>query len=235
MVTGAGSGVGRAIATRFMTLGVSVCLVGRRSQDLDMTAKQGEAARAGRGFVFEADISRDVDLESLTSAFSQQLGRLDVLVHSAGVIAPGVTESQAVEDFDRQYATNVRGPYRLTQLMLPWLKRQGGDVVFINSTQGQRAVAGFGQYAATKHALRAVADSVREEVNGQRVRVLSVFLGRTATPMQERLHRLNGTTYRPEYLIQPEDVADVVVHTIGLPRTAEVTDIVIRPLAKPEP
>jgi NADP-dependent 3-hydroxy acid dehydrogenase YdfG len=90
-----------------------------------------------------------------------------------------------------------------------------------------------GPYAATKHALKAFADSFREEVNAEGLRVLSVYLGRTASPMQARIHALEGKAYHPEYLLQPSDVAAVVLNALCLPRTAEVTDISLRPLRKP--
>lgn len=80
--------------------------------------------------------------------------------------------------------------------------------MFINSSVGIVARGGIGPYAATKHALKAIADSLRDEVNKDGIRVLSIFLGRTATPMQEEVHRLEGKPYRPERLLQPEDVAE---------------------------
>ena len=113
------------------------------------------------------------------------------------------------------------------------LKARQGQIVFINSSVGLGAKANVGQYAATKHALKAIADSLREEVNGDGVRVLSVFVGRTATRMQEAIHGMEGRAYRPERLMRPEDVATVVINVLSLPRSAEVTDIVMRPLAKP--
>jgi NADP-dependent 3-hydroxy acid dehydrogenase YdfG len=112
------------------------------------------------------------------------------------------------------------------------LKSSRGQIVFINSSVGLVARANVGQYAATKHALKAVADSLREEVNTDGVRILSVFPGRTATPMQTAVHEMEGRPYQPEHFIQPEDIADVVINALVLPRTAEVTDINIRPLIK---
>jgi NADP-dependent 3-hydroxy acid dehydrogenase YdfG len=106
-------------------------------------------------------------------------------------------------------------------------------VVFVNSSAALSARANVGQYAATKHALKAVADSLREEVNAAGVRVLSLFVGRTATRMQAELHAVEGKAYDPESLIQPEDVAALAVHALALPSTVEVTDIVLRPLRKP--
>jgi NADP-dependent 3-hydroxy acid dehydrogenase YdfG len=88
------------------------------------------------------------------------------------------------------------------------------------------------QYDSTKHALKALADSLRGEINRHGVRVLSVYLGRTASEMQEGIYRMEGRPYRPEILLQPDDVASVVVNALGLPRTAEVTDISIRPMIK---
>jgi NADP-dependent 3-hydroxy acid dehydrogenase YdfG len=89
-----------------------------------------------------------------------------------------------------------------------------------------------GQYAASKHALKAIADSLRDEVNTEGIRVLSVYPGRTASPLQAAVHQMEGRTYHPERLMQPEDVALAVINALGLPRSAEVTDIHIRPMAK---
>jgi short-subunit dehydrogenase len=138
-----------------------------------------------------------------------------------------------LEDFDLQYKVNVRAPYALTQRVLPFLVAARGNVVFINSMVGLAAKrADVGQYSATKHALKAVADSLREEVNPRGVRVLTMYIGSTATPMQEALFKQEGAPYCPEILMQPEDVASVLIHTLGLAATAEVTDISIRPSAK---
>src|SRR5690242_6858519 len=102
----------------------------------------------------------------------------------------------------------------------------------MNSSAGLSARAGVGQYAATKHALRAIADTLREEVNTDGIRVLSVFPGRTASPMQATVHANEGRVYHPDHLIQPEDIAKVVIDALSLPRTAEIMDIRIRPLRK---
>jgi NADP-dependent 3-hydroxy acid dehydrogenase YdfG len=105
-----------------------------------------------------------------------------------------------------------------------------GQIVFINSSVGLRARAGVGQYAATKHALKALADSLREEVNASGVRVISVYPGQTASPMQADLYEAAQKIYTPERLLQASDVAEVVVCALSLPRSAEVTDIALRPM-----
>jgi NADP-dependent 3-hydroxy acid dehydrogenase YdfG len=137
-----------------------------------------------------------------------------------------------IEDLDRQYRTNVRGPYLLTQALLPLLRECHGQIVFMNSTVGLEARAGVGQYAATQHALRAIADALRAEVNADGVRILSVYLGRTATARQAHIFRLEGRRYAPELLVQPADVAHMVMAALLVPRTAEVTEIRMRPLMK---
>jgi NADP-dependent 3-hydroxy acid dehydrogenase YdfG len=172
-------------------------------------------------------------IEQLAQSVHKDFGRADLLIHSAGAVALGDLGEASTEQLDSQFSANVRGPYALTKALLPMLKKHQGQIVFINSSVSLRIQAGVGHYAATKHALKAIADTLREEVNAEGVRVLTVFPGRTATPGQATIHELEGKPYRPEQLIQPEDVASVIVNALELPRTAEVTDISIRPFLKP--
>jgi NADP-dependent 3-hydroxy acid dehydrogenase YdfG len=120
----------------------------------------------------------------------------------------------------------------MIQTMLPLLRKSKGQIVFINSSAGLRSPATTGQFSATQHAFRSIADSLREEVNADGIRVLSVFPGRTATPRIAKLFEKEGRAYQPDLLMQPEDVAEMVTHSLRLPRTAEVTDIRIRPMQK---
>jgi NADP-dependent 3-hydroxy acid dehydrogenase YdfG len=230
LVTGASSGVGRAIALALSREKMQLYLVGRNPVTL------AETVNAARQFStvtsFQIDLNDDGGLALILQHLSE-IGRLDVLIHSAGVIHQDTMERATAENFDLQYMTNVRMPYLLTQRLLPLLTKVGGQVVFVNSSVGLAVKRPeIGQYAATKHALKAIADSLREEVNPKGIRVLTIYLGRTATPMQESLFMQEGREYRPETLLQPEDVASVVVHTLMLPPTAEVTDISVRPMIK---
>jgi NADP-dependent 3-hydroxy acid dehydrogenase YdfG len=131
------------------------------------------------------------------------------------------------------YRINLRAPYLLTRTMLPLLRKQKGQVVFINSSAVHFPRGTVGQYSASKSGLRAFSDSFREEVNRGGIRVLSLFVGRTATSMQKRIHETEGKAYQPDRLIQPADVAKIVTCTLTLPRTVEVTDIMLRPMGKP--
>ncbi len=231
VVTGASSGIGKAIVLGLAAQGATLCLVGRKIQALEVVAQQSRST-APRVLCYQTDLTLDRDIQDFTARLRADIGQVDILIHSAGVIAQGPLEAAPVKDLDWQYSTNVRAPYALTQALLPMLKARRGQIVFINSSVGLRGKAGVGQYAATKHALKAIADSLREEVNPDGVRVLSVFLGRTASPMQAAVHETEGRPYQPERLLQPEDVGSVVINALILPRTAEVTDISIRPLVK---
>jgi short-subunit dehydrogenase len=231
VITGASSGIGKAIALGLAREGANLCLVGRKLDALEEVAEN--ARRTGNQVQnYRADLAVEEDIKWLTQSLLQDLGHIDLLVHCAGVCSLGELQAVPIKDFDWQYWINVRAPYALTQALLPVLKPVKGQIVFLNSSVGLNAKAGIGQYAATKHALKAIADSLREEVNPEGLRVLSVFLGRTASPMQAAIHEIEGREYHPERLMKPEDVASVVIHALSLPRSAEVTDVVVRPLAK---
>ena len=231
VITGASSGIGQAVALGLAAKGVKTCLLGRKLATLEGVAKLARKT-APQVLCYQVDLTVDQDVRKIADLIQQDLGHVDMLIHSAGVISLGRLESAPIEDLDRQYRTNVRAPYALTQALLPMLKSRRGQIVFINSSAGLNAGPNVGQYAATKHALKAVADSLRHEVNGEGLRVLSIYPGRTASPMQAAVFKMEGREYRPELLMQPEDLASVVINALALPRSAEVTDINVRPLIK---
>lgn len=229
VVTGASNGVGRAIALALAGQGVNVCAVGRDPVRLAETV--AAARKTAQASAFQIDLTAENQLQPLLHHLEKEAGKLDILIHCAGIIHQGPMEHARVEDLDAQFAINVRAPYKLTKQLLPFLTAARGQIVFINSSVGLTAKRpDIGQYGATKHALKAIADSLRAEVNPKGIRVLTVYLGRTATDMQEAIYRQEGRVYDPKKLLQPEDVASMVVHSLLLPRTAEVTDISIRPM-----
>lgn len=220
LITGATGGIGSAIASALAAEGVRLFLVGRNLEKLTVA-----------GETFQADLTDDGQLRATASRVREVYGGVDILVHSIGLFRAGPIATSPVEDLDAQYRVNLRVPYLLTQELLPSLIERQGQVVFVNSGAGSHPARGsWGAYSATKHALRALTDSLRDEVNRKGVRVLSVFPGRTATPMQEEVHRFEGRPYDPARFLQPEDVAASVVQALRLPRTAELTDLHIRPM-----
>jgi NADP-dependent 3-hydroxy acid dehydrogenase YdfG len=231
VVTGASGGIGGAIASTFIQGGAHVVAVGRDIAKLEafMTRSRG---LAGTVEPFRADLTKDDDLYGLAEHISYTSGRLDILVHSAGAYARGKLQKSSIETMDVLYVANLRGPYLLTKELLPLLKRPRGQIAFINSSAGLSVRQEAGQYSVTQHAFKALADGLRNDVNAEQVRVLSVYPGRTATARIEAVTREEGRPYQPELLLQPEDVASVVCNAVTLPWTAEVMDITIRPMQK---
>ena len=231
VITGGGTGVGAAVALALAEAGASVHLIGRRLDILESVAARARGL-GSEATCYSCDLGANGGQLELTQRLTRDLPRVDVLIQNAASYVAAPIEQASLVDFDRQYQTNVRAPYILTQALLPMLKAQRGQVVFINSSSGMAAKPLSAQYDSTKHALRALADSLRGEVNAHGIRVLSVYLGRTASEMQKHIYKLEGKPYRPELLLQPEDIASVILNALSLPRTAEVTDVHIRPMIK---
>ena len=232
VVTGASGGIGRATACALATQGMSVCLSGRDVGRLQEVAKEIRPL-APQVLVHPADLSTDEGIRGLVVRVGADIGPIDILVHAAGTMSLGDIESVGWDDLDEQYRVNLRAPFLLTKAFLPMLKESRGQVVFVNSTAGLSAGADNGLYAATKHALRSIAGSIRDHVNPYGIRVVSVFPGRTATAMQEAVHRFEGRRYEAAELVQAGDIAELIVGALTLSRTAEVTDVMVRPMKKP--
>jgi NAD(P)-dependent dehydrogenase (short-subunit alcohol dehydrogenase family) len=233
VITGASSGIGREIALGLWRQGSTVCLLDRDDECLRTFVQTGGGEQVRARF-FRVDISREEDVLNIVKKIQEEFTQIDMLVHSAGAFLYGEWDSISLEDFDLLYKTNLRAPVLLTQAFLPLLRIGRGQIVFINSSAGRAARAKVGAYSATKFGLCAFAESLREEVNPAGIRVISVYPGRTATPMQELVCRLEGIEYRPEQYLRPADVATAVINAIGLNRGAELTDLYIRPMAKPK-
>ena len=232
IITGAGSGIGKAIAVECSKHYSIVCLIGRSMDKLESVADSARAFSA-QVYCYCVDLTSCADIKNFSIEINKQWGQVDALVHSAGIFSNGSIESSPIDEFDRLFFTNVRGPYYLTQLLLPLIKKKKGQIVFINSSVGMNgAKANISQYAATKYALRAIADSLREEVNSDGLRIISVYPGRTATEIQQAIYRAEGKKYQAEILSQPKDIAKIVLNALFVSRSSEVTDIVIRPMKK---
>ena len=231
IVTGATSGIGHGVALAFAREGAAVWGLGRSVQRLEALVA-GAAELQGEIRPLVVDLEDEADVQRAVEQVLARSETVDLLVHSAGAIVLGSFESVTPEDVDRLYRVNLRAPVVLTQALLPALRDARGQVVFINSSAGLRASAENVFYAATKHGLKAIADGLRDEVNRDRVRVISIYAGRTATAMQRFVHEHEGREYRPELLLRAEDVVEVVLAAVCTPPSGEVTDVSVRPIAK---
>lgn len=229
VVTGASSGIGNAVARGLAECGARLVLIGRDADRLKRTVAalpDGAAAAVA----MTADLLVEDDVACLVGQICRELVRVDILVHSAGAVTLGPFAKLPLAALDEQYRLNVRAPFQLTQGLLPLLLEARGQVAFVNSSAALAARTGVSQYGATKHAQKALADSLREEVHAAGVRVITVYAGRTATPMQERVRAMEGRAYDAAECLAPEDVASTLISALRLPESAEVKDISIRPM-----
>lgn len=227
LVTGASSGIGAACAEALAADGWSLVLQGRDRERTDAVARRARASlpAAARIDTVLADLAHDEGVARLAEAVA---GRpLHALVHAAGLIRLGTVEEVDADVLDAHLALNVRAPYALTRSLLGVLRAASGHVVFVNSGSGRQAKAGWAAYAASKFALRAIADALREEEDA--VRVTSVYPGRTATPMQEAVRAAEGAPYEPSAFVRPEAVAAQVVALLRLAPPSLVSELSIRP------
>ncbi|ACO45786.1 SDR family oxidoreductase [Deinococcus deserti] len=218
LITGAAGGIGRALA-RLLASDHDLILSGRTSGPLDTLC--GELGATP----LLLDLTRPDTFEAAVAG----LGRVTNVVHNAGVVDLGPVGTQAYDVWTHTLTVNTVAPAELTRLLLPGLRAAQGTVVFVNSGAGLRANAGWASYAASKHALRALADALRDEEAPHGVRVTSVYPGRTATEMQRRVRTQEGADYQPEVFIQPETVAATIAFVLNAPRDASLTDVTVRP------
>ncbi|WP_329091182.1 MULTISPECIES: SDR family oxidoreductase [unclassified Streptosporangium] len=219
LVTGASRGVGAAIA-RALAPTHDLMLGGRDPEALAEVVSGLPGAR-----------SWPVELTAVTEADVAGVDRLDVLVHSAGVVTLGRVEETPAEVWRRTMEVNVIAVAELTRLLLPALREARGHVVLINSGAGQRTNPNWVSYAASKHALRAFADGLRLEE--PELQVTTIYPGRIATDMQRELRAVEGGPYQPENYLDPDSVARVALTALTASPDAHITEITVRPAAGP--
>ncbi len=223
LVTGAGSGIGEALVQR----------LAERDDDLWLLVRDaGRATQLRERFAGARTLVGDLsDPARLSWAFSHQSvpAQLDSLIHVAGVVELGPVGETPVATWQHQLNVNAVAPAELTRLMLPALRAARGRVIFVNSGAGLRVSPEWGSYAASKFAVRAIADALREEERANGVRVTTVYPGRTATPMQEKVHQQEGAGYEASRWIDPGSVAATILAALDLPRDADLTELTVRP------
>ncbi|WP_405009021.1 SDR family oxidoreductase [Kitasatospora sp. NBC_01539] len=223
LITGAGSGIGAATAGLLAERGDELWLLAR---DTVRAAQLREQYPGSRTLV--ADLAAPDGLAAALQG-QERPGRLDSLLHVAGVMEPGAVSDLAAGPWQETFAVNVLAPAELTRLLLPALRAAGGHVVFLNSGAGLHAPPGLVAYAASKFALKALAEALRAEEHRHGVRVTTVYPGEVDTPMQARLHDRLGLPYDPRTCIRPESVAAAVATALDLPRDGTLSDLMIRP------
>ena len=216
MITGAAGGLGSALADALAPTH-TLLLAGRPSPRLDAVAERFGAT------TWPIDLA---DPDSI-AAVVEPLVELDVLIHNAGVAYPGRVAESSVDEWRATMAVNVIGAVALTLELLPALRSAAGQVVFINSGSGINASPGLASYSSSKFALRAFADSLRNDEPS--LRVTSVHPGRIATAMQEDLIAYEGRDYDPPEFLSARTVAQITADAVNAPRDAHIHEVIVRP------
>lgn len=242
LITGATGGIGLATAELLREHGHDLVLTARSQERLTKIAGHFAAApygqtqgwalpqasrpseRAVRTVVLDLAEPRRIEA---ALAVADLPPRLDGVVHSAGICDLGTVADLDADTWIDQLMVNLVAAAELTRLLLPSLRAARGHVVFVNSGAGLRANANWSAYAASKHGLKALADSLRQEESA--LRVTTVYPGRTASEMQRKVRAQEAGAYDPSIYIQPQTVARAVVGALETPTDAVVTDLSIRP------
>jgi len=222
LITGAGSGIGEAVARTLRDRGDRLLLLSRSEERAAQLAEEFPDADT-----VVADLADPAGLEQVLTR-AELPDRLDSLLHVAGAVELSAVAALPVGQLREQLDVNLVAPAVLTRACLPSLRRAQGTVVFVNSTSGLRANPAWSAYAASKFGLRGFADALRAEEAEHGVRVTSVFPSRTATPMQEKVHDQEGKDYDASDWITPETVADAIVHVLDVPPEATIPELVVK-------
>jgi NADP-dependent 3-hydroxy acid dehydrogenase YdfG len=225
LVTGAGRGIGRAIALAFAADGAAVALAARSRADLAEVA--GEIReRGGRALAVPTDITQDGAVEALVEHTLTDLGRIDVLVTSAGTAAFGTVADSKPGDWDTMLALNLRAVMVCCRAVLPAMLRQrSGMILNLGSIASKRALPGSAVYTATKTAVDAFSRVLAEELRPHGVRVGVLIAGAVDTPLWDSL----GASPPREKMLRPEDVARAALLMAALPAHASLEELTLLP------
>lgn len=234
LVTGATSGLGRAVAVRLASTGAHVALIGRSGRDLEQTAEEVES-QGVRALPIQADLAETSGLGDLVDRVARELGGLSVLVNAAGTDVPGSAEDLALEDWDRVVAVNLSAPFALSRAAMPHMRRGGGGlVVNISSVAGRRGWANASAYCSTKFALTGLTQSLAAEgaVDGIRVCVLYPGAMRTSWGTFDPTARGMGTAQPGDErdALDPAVVADLIAWMTTSPGQPVLNEVTMTPL-----
>jgi NAD(P)-dependent dehydrogenase (short-subunit alcohol dehydrogenase family) len=230
VVTGAGSGVGRAVALSLARQGWRVALVGRRVETLRETIRLA-GANAGSLLAFPCDIGNPRAVAKMGAAIARKLGLIEVLVNAAGTNTPKrALEVLSLDDYHQMIDTNLNGAYYCVQAFLPAMRaRKSGTIVNIVSDAGKQASPKAGPaYVISKFGLSGLTQSINAEERGNGVRACAIFPGDIDTPLLEK----RPTPPPPEArarMMQAEDIAECVNLCIHLPKRAIIEELTVRP------
>ncbi len=228
IVTGAGTGIGRAIAEGFVREGATVVLVGRRLEKLE---EAGAGLSAGQVLALAGDVGEQEAVRAMVAKVEASLGAAHILVNNAGTNTnPRSMAEVTPEDWDLTLATNLTGAFNCAQAVLPAMRqRRGGVIINISSIAGLRASKLAGPaYSAAKHGLMALTHVINEEEREYGIRACAICPGEVETPILDLRPEPVSQEHRAR-MLQPADVAAAALFVAGLPARACIPELVIKP------
>lgn len=206
IVTGGGTGIGRAVALALGAAQVKVVMCGRRVGPLEQVVKNIQAMGSD-GLAIQADISRADDVSRLVETTLQTFGTVDILISNAGIGGGGFVHEHSLETWDQVMTVNLRGPFMLARAVLPGMRQQrSGHIISISSESGLEYYQGNGAYGVAKHALNALGEFIQHENQEFGIRVNTICPGMVISEMTEDSPGLDL-----EKCLRPEDIADLVL------------------------
>lgn len=227
-ITGAGRGIGAAIARKLSNLGATTVLCGRSRATLDSTAQTITKA-GGKAEVLVCDVTALPSVEAMAQRVESSFGRVDILVNNAGIGGFGGPLHQLPpESWDEILNTNLRGVYYTTRAFAPMMIRaRSGHIINISSLAGKNALPNGAAYAASKWGLNGLSYSLAEELRGYNIRVAVVCPGSVDTELSPH------TGKDPAKMLQPEDVAHSVAMLVTQSQQSFISEVLLRPTQKP--
>ena len=215
LVTGAGKGIGRAVALALAAEGVNVGLLARTASDLETLSAEIALLGVKTSSVL-ADVADRTAVNLAVAQIHQELGPIDILINNAGIGSFAKFLEMEPEQWEQIIQVNVLGTYYVTRAALPdMIARQSGDIINISSTSGQRAAAGSSAYSASKFAVLGLTEALMQEVRKHNIRVSALTPSTVATPLAIGNNLTDGN---PEKVMQPEDIAEFIVSQLKLNR-----------------
>ncbi|SKA00774.1 3-ketoacyl-ACP reductase [Sediminibacterium ginsengisoli] len=223
IITGAGKGLGKAMALALAAEGVHLGLLARTVTDLEQVAEEAKQLNADIRVAFSAvDVSNYGAVQQAVTTVAGQLKQVDILINNAGIFKTGGFLELPVSEWEEVFRINVLGPYYIVHEVLPLLQQQGsGDIINIASTAGLKGAPRMSAYGASKAALINMSESLMQEVRKSNIRVTTVNPSTIATPLTLNASLTDGN---PEKVLQPEDLAFLIVQHLKLPQRAFVKD-----------
>jgi 3-oxoacyl-[acyl-carrier protein] reductase len=226
LITGATQGIGRATAFAFGRAGYRVGICSRTEAKVRQVVeelREGGIEAAGAA----ADVGQPEQAARAAEQVIGTLGEIDVLVNNAGLLIAKPFEELSLDDWDTMMSTNVRSLFLMTRAVLPAMRRRReGSIVNVASLAGRHGFAGGTAYSASKHAVLGFSRSLMLETRKDNIRVIAICPGSVATSMLQEQPMLKA---EPQRILQPDDVAATIVHAVGLPVRAMVSELDIRP------